>query len=145
MRHPHFYGRQQSVSLTFSDKRKPSAAQVKGLYQHAQWAKRRPAAAVAKALRHSDLLFSAWDGKALVGFCRVSTDFSFRAVIWDVIVHPDYFRQGIGARLVTMVIEQPKLKSVDGFWLFTTDKQVFYKKLGFKLYPKNLMLLRMKA
>jgi len=35
-----------------------------------------------------------------------------------------------------------RLKSVTGFWLYTTDKQAFYKKLGFSFSPRNLMILR---
>ncbi len=133
------------MRLTFSSARKPSVPQVHALYQHAAWAKNRTRAGIAKALRHSDLVLSAWDGRALVGFCRVSTDFSFRAVLWDVIVHRDYFRKGIGSKLVRMVVRHPRLKGIDGFWLFTTDKQIFYKKLGFTLYPDNLMVYRKKT
>lgn len=130
------------MKIVYSDTRKPSTAQVRELYRYTTWASKRPAAAITQALRHSDLIFSAWQGKQLVGFCRVSTDFSFRAVLWDVIVHPDFYRQGIGGKLVQRVLKHRRLKPIDGFWLFTTDKQAFYKKLGFALYPKNLMVLR---
>jgi predicted N-acetyltransferase YhbS len=50
--------------------------------------------------------------------------------------------KGIGSRLVRMALKHPRLKGVDGFWLYTTDKQAFYAKLGFRLAPKNLMILR---
>ena len=95
-------------------------------------------------MKHSDLVVTAWDGSKLVGFARVSTDFCFRAVIWDVIVHVDQHRRGIGSRLIKAVTTSPDLSQVEGFWLFTTDKQPFYKKLGFKFFPKNLMVYRTK-
>jgi predicted N-acetyltransferase YhbS len=122
--------------------RKPSPVQLKALYRQAPWAKSRPLSAIRTALKHSDLVFSAWRGAALVGFCRLSTDFAFRAVLWDVIVDEAEHGQGIGTALVKAAVTHPRLKKIQGIWLFTTDKQAFYSKLGFKAYPKNLMLLK---
>jgi len=130
------------VALKISTSRRPSATQLKRLYAHAWWTKDRSLAKIRRLLQHSDLVATAWDGSDLVGFARVSTDFSFRAVIWDVIVDSQQHRRGIGSRLVKAVTAHTKLKSVESFWLYTTDKQPFYKKLGFKFFPKNLMVYR---
>lgn len=121
---------------------RPKPAALKGLYAHAWWTKKRRAPDIARMLKHSNLTLCAWQGAELVGFARVTTDFAYRAVLWDVIVHPAHHREGIGSRMVRAVLKSPKLKSVEGIWLFTTDKQPFYKKLGFKPYPQNLMVHR---
>lgn len=130
------------MTVTYSARKKPSVAQLQDLYQHAWWTKKRKNADVAKLLRHPQVLLTAWEGKKLVGFARVLTDFVYRAVIADVIVRPGYYGRGIGSKVVKLAVKDNRLKTVAGFWLYTTDKQAFYKKMGFKFSPKHLMLLR---
>jgi predicted N-acetyltransferase YhbS len=49
---------------------------------------------------------------------------------------------GIGSDLVKKALKDKRLRTVTGFWLYSTDKQAFYKKLGFEFSPKHLMILR---
>lgn len=115
------------------------------LYAFAHWAARRKSSDVRKAVKASGLFLSAWDGKKLVGMARVGTDFTFRAVLWDLIVDPYYSGRGIGTRLVKNFLKHPKLKSVETFWLSTTDKQRFYSRFGFALNKKNIMVYKKAA
>lgn len=128
--------------IRYSSTRKPTVAQLQDLYQHAWWAQARRNADVAKMLRHPQVLLTAWDGSQLAGFARVITDFTYRAIIADVIVRPGAHGQGIGSHLVRQAVKDKRLKTVTGFWLYTTDKQAFYKKQGFEFSPKHLMILR---
>lgn len=128
--------------IAFSSTRKPSVAQLQALYAHAWWTKDRKDADVRKMLRQPQVLLTAWQGRRLAGFARVITDFTYRAIIADVIVHPELGAQGIGSSLVKRALKDKRLRSVTGFWLYTTDKQAFYKKLGFGFSPKNLMIIR---
>ena len=130
------------MALTFSNKKKPTAVQLKRLYQFAHWAQHRELPAIRLMLKHTPLFFTAWDGRELIGMARVGTDFSFRAVLWDVIVDPAHASRGIGTKLVNLALKHPKLGKVENFWLATTDKQSFYRRFGFKLSPKNIMVLR---
>jgi predicted N-acetyltransferase YhbS len=134
------------VTLKLSATRKPTVKQLQELYGFAWWTKDRRDKDVAKLLRQPQVLLTAWDegGRILVGFARVITDFTYRAIIADVIVHPAYEGRGLGSKLVKLALKDKRLKTVAGFWLYTTDKQAFYKKLGFELSPKNLMILRTK-
>ncbi len=127
--------------IRYSSIRKPSVAQLQDLYQFAWWTRARKSADVAKLLRHPQVLLTAWQGPQLVGFARVLTDFTYRAVIADVIVRPGVEGKGIGSDLVRRALKDKRLKTVTGFWLYTTDKQAFYKKLGFEFSPKHLMIL----
>ena len=132
-----------SDALRLSTRRVPAAQQLARLYSGVAWARDRRLADIRKALQHSDLVVGAWAGRELVGFARASTDFTFRAVLWDVIVDPPYAGQGLGTRLVRSLLEHPRLRTVDQFWLYTSDKQGFYERLGFRAYPDNtLRLLR---
>lgn len=131
--------------LTFSLRRKPTAAALKALYARAWWTAGRDEKGVRAVLRHSDLFATAWHGARLVGFARVSTDFAYRAVLWDVIVDGDYQGKGLGGTLVRSILGEPRLRSVESFWLFTTDKQPFYRRFGFKAFPKNVLVWRRHA
>lgn len=125
--------------------KKPAVPALIDLYQHARWARGRKAAGVRVMLRHTDLCVCAWKGRLLVAFARVTTDFSYRAVVWDVIVRDGHQGQGLGKAVMTRVLRHPRLRGVEGFWLFTTDKEAFYRKLGFKLFRRSAMAYRTTA
>src|SRR4051812_4766612 len=63
--------------------------QLMELYGHAPWAVDRRRRDVVRMLAATPFTLSAWAGKRMVGFCRVLTDFVYRAVLYDVIVSPD--------------------------------------------------------
>ncbi len=117
----------------FKDSKKIDLDQLVDHYQYGWWSKNRKKADVKKMLENSDVAISLWDGKKLIGFARVLTDFVYRATVWDVIIHPDYQGQGLGKLIMEKVVNHPKLKKVSYFWLITSDKQKFYKKLGWKM------------
>ena len=123
-------------------KRKPSAAALKGLYRQAWWTAGRGDAGIAAVLKHSDVMATAWANRNLVGMARASTDFAYRAVLWDVIVHPEWRRRGLGTRLVRAVLDDPRLAGVESFWLFTSNQQAFYRRLGFRAHPRNVLVWR---
>jgi ribosomal protein S18 acetylase RimI-like enzyme len=106
-------------------------AALQQLYQHAPWARGRSLDGIAAMLARTDYHFSAWDGDRLIGFARVLTDGIYRATLWDVVVHPDYQKRGIGEELMQSVLRHPVLARVEKFWLNTRDKFAFYEKLGF--------------
>jgi len=105
--------------------------QLQDLYQHAPWAAGRSADGIRQMLSNTDYVFSAWDGRRLVGFARVLTDGIYRATLWDVVVHPDYQGKGVGDSLLKAVLSHPVLSLVEKFWLNTRDKQSFYERFGF--------------
>lgn len=107
----------------------PSALQA--LYEVAPWARGRAVKGIRIMLKNTDYHFSAWEGKKLIGFARVLTDHIYRATLWDVIVHPDYQKRGVGEELMKRVLSHPVLSNVERFWLNTRDKFGFYEKFGF--------------
>jgi ribosomal protein S18 acetylase RimI-like enzyme len=106
-------------------------AALQRLYAHAPWARGRAIDGIVTMLARTDYHFSAWDGDRLIGFARVLTDGIYRATLWDVVVHPDYQKRGIGEDLVQAVLRHPVLARVEKFWLNTRDKFAFYEKFGF--------------
>jgi ribosomal protein S18 acetylase RimI-like enzyme len=61
-------------------------------------------------------------------------------VLCDVIVHPDYRRQGIGRLLVEHVTSHPRLDRVQKFTLLTASAGSFYRRLGWKKYAGEGMV-----
>jgi GNAT superfamily N-acetyltransferase len=118
------------TTVTFSEKKSLQPEQLLTLFQQAPWAKGRTLSDAREMLRHTDVALCAWDGDHLVGFGRVLTDFIYRATIWDVIVDEAYQKQGIGTEIVQRILQHPRLKKVELFWL-CTRRPGFYEKLGF--------------
>jgi N-acetylglutamate synthase-like GNAT family acetyltransferase len=122
---------EMKTPLRFSDSREIDPKEVLALYHYADWSKDRTLEETQQVLSQSSLVFSLWEGPRLVAFGRVLTDFIFRAAVYDVIVHPDVQRQGVGRALIYKILTHPSLKKVPVFYLLTRDKRPFYEKLGF--------------
>ena len=118
------------AAVTFSAPRELDPAKLTHLFNQAPWAKGRTEADAKQMLANTDLSVCVWDGERLVGFGRVLTDYVYRASIWDIIVDKPYQGQGIGAELVRRILNHPRLKKVQLFWLCTRTPR-FYEKLGF--------------
>lgn len=83
-------------------------------------------------------MVSAWKNNKLIGFCRVLTDNSLFASIWNLIVASKYQKKGIGKRLVHKCFE--KYPKVHFFVIADSETYHFYEKLGFKLHPHGMYL-----
>ncbi|HWE63186.1 MAG TPA: GNAT family N-acetyltransferase [Chloroflexota bacterium] len=114
--------------------------QLQALQQATSWARGRSLLDLQRAVAASDLVLTAWSGDSLVGCVRVLSDFVFRAVLCDVIVHPAYRGQGIGRMLIERVTDHPRLARVQKFTLLTASARSFYERLGWRRYPGEGMV-----
>jgi GNAT superfamily N-acetyltransferase len=114
--------------------------QLRALHQDTSWAQDRTLFDLQRAVAASSLVVTAWSGLTLIGCVRVLSDFVYRAMLCDVIVHPDYRRQGIGRLLVEHVTSHPRLDRVQKFTLLTASAGSFYRRLGWKRYPGEGMV-----
>lgn len=73
-----------------------------------------------------------YDGKALIGWARATSDTVYHAYIYDLQVIPAYRGQGLGTRLTQDLMAHPDLKDVTGWMLSTRAHHGMYRKLGFK-------------
>lgn len=92
----------------------------------------------ARPFRNSTFVFSAWDEGKLIGCVRVLSDRMFRAVIYDLAVHPDYQHRGIGKELLHRCVAQ----CPDAEWLIQTEPHIagFYEKQGFDRMKEDVFL-----
>jgi GNAT superfamily N-acetyltransferase len=114
--------------------------QLRSLQSETSWAQDRTLFDLQRAVAASDLVITAWYGSTLIGCVRVLSDFVYRAVLCDVIVHPAYRRHGIGRMLVEEVTSHPRLARVQKFTLLTTTARQFYERLGWTRYPGEGMV-----
>jgi GNAT superfamily N-acetyltransferase len=98
-------------------------------------------------------LFVAKDGSKVVAMASllytVSTAEGGRAALFeDLVVRPDYRKQGIGAKLLEYVIAQARSEGLVRITLLTDMQneraQVLYRKLGFVGSPMKPMRLKIK-
>jgi GNAT superfamily N-acetyltransferase len=86
-----------------------------------------------RANRNSWLVVSAYDDSKLVGFGRVVTDFVLHAMIFDMIVLPNYQGRGIGTMILMRLVKRCLEQGIRDIQLFCAKGQTaFYEKNGFE-------------
>ncbi|WP_017327555.1 GNAT family N-acetyltransferase [Synechococcus sp. PCC 7336] len=106
------------------------------------WA-RRPIRKVKKAIQHSFLVVTMWreqgNYRRLIGFARATSDHTFNATVWDVVLHPDYQNKGLGKALMQRVIDDLRSQDISNITLFADPDVVgFYEHLGFNPDPDGI-------
>ncbi|NTU61992.1 MAG: GNAT family N-acetyltransferase [Chloroflexi bacterium] len=90
-----------------------------------------------RALKASAFMMSAYDDDRLVGFGRVVTD-TIHAMIYDLIVAPEYQRQGIGGEILDRLVKRCQEAHIRDIQLFcATGKRAFYERHGFEARPND--------
>lgn len=114
------------------------------LYRNEFWCHSRRLPDVEKMLRHTDILIGAVsEQNKLIGFVRVLTDYVYKATIYDLIVHPQYRKQGLGEQLMEQVMNHPDLQGVAAFDLHCLPAMHgFYAKWGFSTDLGELTFMR---
>jgi len=109
---------------------------------HSFWASGRSQRQLRQMLAGSQAAVSAWQGPALVGFGRATSDGVFRAVLWDVVVAAEHQGQGLGRRIVEALLQAPALQGVERTYLMTTNSSGFYEQLGFMAVDSQRLMRR---
>lgn len=115
------------------DNRELDNEAVLALYQAVGWVMyTRDPAKLKRALAQSLMVLGAFDGDQIVGLIRAVGDGETILFIQDLLVLPNYQRQGIGHQLVNALVDQ--YPAVRQRVLLTDDQpdtRVFYEKIGF--------------
>ena len=93
-------------------------------------------------LNNSDFLIACRDGEKIVGCARIFWDKGYIAYLADVMVKPEYQKQGIGKRMVSECICFIDRQLKDGWRIkivivSAKGKERFYEKFGFELRPNE--------
>jgi N-acetylglutamate synthase-like GNAT family acetyltransferase len=74
-----------------------------------------------------------YDNDQLIAFGRMISDGIYQALICDVMVDPNYQKQGLGKQIIEELLMKCKQSGIQSIQLFSAKgKQDFYKKLGFE-------------
>lgn len=104
------------------------------------WGKGRALEQVKSSI-HNSMCFGVYIEGKQVGFARVVSDKTVFAWILDVFVLEEFRGQGIGKKLMSVIIEHPELKNVRRMGLGTDDAHGLYEQSGFTALskPQNMM------
>lgn len=118
--------------------------QLHELYESSWWTKDRSLEATKECVNGSQLCIGIVDpNNQLIGFARVITDYIFKALIFDVIVHATHQGKGLGNKLISLVKAHERLKKVKHFELYCLpEMESFYAKHGFSSEVGGIQLMR---
>ena len=89
-------------------------------------------------LNNSWYIVSAYIDEKLVGFGRVITDGILHAMIYEMIVDPEFQGKGIGTQILKMLVGKCKQQGIRDIQLFCArGKKEFYIKNGFESRPDD--------
>jgi GNAT superfamily N-acetyltransferase len=118
--------------------------QLHELYQREWWSKGRSLDATRRGVKGSQVVVGLVNGSnELVAFARVLTDYTFKALIFDVIVADASRNQQLGRKLMNLVTGHEALREVRHFELYCLPELVgFYVPHGFSTDVGNIVLMR---
>lgn len=118
------------------------ADELVALYDTWEWWADRDETRVAAAIDGSDAVVGLEDDGLLVASARAITDGVYYAKIYDVIVDADRRGEGLGQRVVDVLLDHPALADVDhANLLCEPDLVPFYRRCGFSEPPTDLQPL----
>ena len=122
----------------------PQVDEVLTLMRNEWWCSDRSRDDVKKMLENTDITISVFDtDDTLSGVARVLTDYTYKALIFDVIVKPDCRDIGLGKEIIQHILELPALSNVQSFELYCPERIAgFYQKLGFTISSSKLLTLK---
>ncbi len=119
--------------------------QLHQLYQNEWWTRGRTLDETRRCASGSQICIGLVDtNNDLIGYTRVLTDYTFKALIFDVIVRKDQRGTRLGDTLISLVKEHEKLQDVKHFELYCLPELYdFYKRHGFSTDVGDIRLMRL--
>ena len=118
----------------------PSQDEYFKLFESTEWFRvRRPSKEeLILTLSRSYFFVMAYDGDKLVGSGRIVSDGILHAMIYDMIIDPEYQRKGIGTKILNIIIDKCIENNIGDIQLFCAQgKKKFYLKSGFEIRAED--------
>ena len=114
------------------------------LFKKEWWTNKRSLQETQKVVANSSIVIGLVDkNNDLRAFARVLTDYTFKAIIFDVIVYDSFRNRGLGKELINLIIEHKDLKEINHFELYCLPEMIkFYKSYGFSDELGELVFMR---
>lgn len=122
------------MSIQYREQKEYSPADLQSLFSSVNWESAEFPEKLAKAMKNSSVVISAWDGDRLVGLIRSLDDDTAVAFIHYFLVRPEYQKYHIGSELMKRLLE----KYTDYLYVKVMpsdpDTIHFYERFGFTQY-----------
>ncbi|MBQ6374588.1 MAG: GNAT family N-acetyltransferase [Clostridia bacterium] len=113
---------------------------VMRLLKMTYWADKRSREQVSKSMRNSSCYgVSVENGKQLVGFARVISDYATTYYLCDVVIDTAYRHMGLGTALVSHIESLPEFAGLRGI-LITRDAHDLYRRFGYEVLNGRAMV-----
>lgn len=113
------------------------------LYRNEWWTNKRSLDETRRVVRGSQICIGLVENDSLAGFVRIITDYTFKALLFDLIIDSRYRHKGLGKQLIALAKTHEKLKHVRHFELYCLPElKDFYAQLGFSDDLDGIALLR---
>jgi predicted GNAT family N-acyltransferase len=118
--------------------------QLTQMYKQMGWGQDRSIEDVTNCVQGSQVCIGILDdNNNLIGFTRIMSDFIYKAFIFDVMVDAQYRGKGLGQRLMDLVKNHEKLRTVKQFELYCLpEMEDFYSSFGFTTEVGGIKLMR---
>ncbi|EFM12689.1 GCN5-related N-acetyltransferase [Paenibacillus curdlanolyticus YK9] len=110
---------------------------VSDLLSRSYWANERSRERIVKSIEGS-VCYSVLHHDKQIGFARVVTDGATMYYLADVFISEDYRGEGIGKKLVEVIVNQQDYEGLTGI-LGTLDAHSLYEQYGFEREPERFM------
>ncbi len=100
---------------------------------------RRDPEMLARAFRNSYACVLAYDEQKLVGLARAICDGEYQAVVYDVVLLPEYQNRGMGKRIMDELLKQIPASNI--ILYAVPGREGFYAKCGFKMMRTAMAIL----
>nr|YP_009944502.1 hypothetical protein [Osmundea sinicola]QFR99796.1 hypothetical protein [Osmundea sinicola] len=132
----------KNINIYYSTNKNINLNDLEKLCDAVGWVKR-PLKKVKIAIENSFLIISIFyyneNKKNLIGFARATSDESFNATIWDVVIDPQFQGKGLGKALMKETIKELRYHDISTITLFADPEVIkFYKRIGFITDPDGV-------
>lgn len=129
------------MALAYKINQEITPEQAQALFRSVGWLSGEYPTRLAKALRGSDTVITAWDGGRLAGLANAIDDGELTAYMHYLLVDPAYHGQGVGKELVRRIKE--RYAGYLYLLLMCDEKKniPFYEQYGFRVAETTPMMI----
>lgn len=130
------------MGIVYKDDKNIDEENLENLFGCLDWLSTKNTKQLKKALAYSTDVFTAWDEDKLVGIVQVIADGAITVHVHYLVVLPEYRNNGIGTKLMSMVVE--KYKDYIRLYIESRPEKVEYYKREFDFKIQDFLVLMKK-
>jgi len=130
------------MEIVYKDDKNIDEENLENLFGCLDWLSTKNTKQLKKALAYSTDVFTAWDEDKLVGIVQVIADGAITVHVHYLVVLPEYRNNGIGTKLMSMVVE--KYKDYIRLYIESRPEKVEYYKREFDFKIQDFLVLMKK-